>query len=76
MAKEFESDHVGKTITTHGPILPGTVEDAGPNRVRYKTEDGKQWEVETSRDANGNLVSGTPDALGEEPAKKDTQPDR
>lgn len=48
-AEYFNETQAG-TNTTYGRVVPGSGEDAGRNRIRFRTEDGSTWEV-TARPA-------------------------
>ncbi len=50
------------TVTPHGKILTDTVTEQD-GRIRYATEDGKQWSVGYSKRADGTYQYGTPDHI-------------
>jgi hypothetical protein len=63
-AERFKQDQAA-TITTHGRIDLGSVQETRDGRISYRTTNGSLWEVDVSQNADGTPRYGEP--VGEAP---------
>lgn len=55
-------EHQGSTVTPHGKIRIGTVEEKD-GKIQYQTEDGRKWRVPYTRRADDTYQYGTPEEV-------------
>ena len=56
---QYFKERQGSTITPNGKILTDTVEEKN-GKIEYSTQDGKRWQVDASKRADGTYRYGTP----------------
>jgi PDZ domain len=68
---QYFKEHQAYTITPHGKLIIDSVEEVD-GKIQYKTEDGKQWRVSYSKQADGTCQYGTPDEVKIQPGAAKT----
>jgi hypothetical protein len=55
-------DDQGATMTPHGKIRLESVQEVN-GRIQYQTDEGKTWQVDMTKKADGTYQYGTPDEV-------------